>query len=1384
MERRASMSGGSSARIPKRTNADSAPLSFSQQLIWLATQLDKSTASFNRLSVMRVIGRLEHAILQRALSTIVERHEALRSRIVTENGAPRAYLLATDTIPLPVTDLSELSVESRRERVKEMLDAEARKSFDLDTGPWLRAGILAEGDDASTLYITTHHIASDGWSDSVMFSELHALYDAYLAGERSPLADLPIQFGDYAAWQRERAEGSDGRHNAAYWRNRLAGAPVKQDLPADFTRPEVVSNAGAQVTRLVRSEVVDALGVIGRQEGATPAMTSLAAFMLLQSRLTGQSDTVVGLSIAGRTHPEVEAMIGVFSGVLPLRVAVHREMSFRELVREVRASVLEAHEHQLVSVEEILESLPAAQSALQPEIAQTLFNYRNMPAFPASLRGLEVHGVQRFNGSCLTDLDLEVVERDDGWKCDLRFRTDLYEPTTAERLLGHYLTLLESIAMNPDELVGRLHLLTPSERHEILVDFNGPVRALPPVLRIDDMFAQQARRTPLAIAVSSETGDLTYAELEHHSNAFARDLRARGVGQGSFVGVCMERSVEMVVSLMAILKCGGAFVPLDPEYPSARLSHMVADTRPVLVLADGKGLSLLGTSGSELLLIDRAYIEQLEPAEAPPPRDDDAAAAVACVLYTSGSTGLPKGVLSTHRGIANNLLGMQETFALSANDCMLQNTSIGFDAAAWEIFWPLSVGARTHLARTGDQRDAEYLAYAIERYAIGIVCFAPSMLNVLLDVPGFTANAQLRVICIGEVLSPALQRKFFTLMPHARLYNYYGPSETSITVTGWTCERDDRRRTVPIGRAMTNTEVYVLDAGREPVPIGVAGEIYVGGVSVSNGYHNRPELTAERFPPHPFRSESGDRVYRSGDIARFGPDGVIEYLGRRDHQLKIRGVRVELEEIEAALNRLPAVRESVVVARADAVGDYSLVAYVVADNGAGSTIDLRRALENQLPPQFVPSVIIPLEELPLGPNGKIDRASLPDPSAFPQPSAAPPEKPISDVEKRLASIWSDLLAVRDVSVGDSFFHLGGHSLLAVRMLQRVINEFGQSISLRTFYSEPTIRALATLLSRDTSGQIATNRWQILKVRDKDAWPPLFYFNGQPASGGRYVHRLPPYLPDDQGFYVVPLPIFDSPITVEEIAGEVIELIRAERPTGPYLLGGNCFGATLALEIAQQLQASGERVPVVVLIHPDALAPTHPWYRLLRRLALMSGVPEQFHYAEFSSAVEHTLRTTREIWRAQRQLSSRERLDRVGRAGQWMASFVRRTAGKGIARRYQNAQSKARARNERVPMPDEIMTGDQTADSELAAHRRYVEEAWIRYTLRPYTGKVAIVWPVGGPSNPPWDPKALWKQLTPNFDWRDVPGNHWTMLHHDLEHSARALGDFIERARES
>jgi amino acid adenylation domain len=911
-----------------------------------------------------------------------------------------------------------------------------------------------------------------------------------------------------------------------------------------------------------------------------------------------------------------------------------------------------------------------------------------------------------------------------------------------------------------------------------LTGFVGPVRNYPRCRGIHGLLVDQAKRTPWATAVSSAERDLTYRQLDRCSDALCRELIARGVAAGDFVGICMDRSLQMVVAVMGVLKTGAAFLPLDIEHPRERLLQMLADATPNVALVDAKGASLLDATGVETVVADNTWLDEPD-SSVEPVNVDPGDHGVACALYTSGSTGLPKGVLSTHRGIVNNVRAIQELYQLTPDDCMLHQTSIGFDAASFEIYWPLSIGARLYIARPNGQREPDYLIDVIAEQRIRTIGFAPGMLSAILGMKGFTQNRQIkRVMCYGDVLSPRLAAEVHEKMPVTELCNLYGPSETSIVVTEWTCERNSSRETVPIGRPLPNTEVYILDSDLNPVEPGVEGEIYVGGVCVANGYHNRPSLTAERFLPHPFRPESGDKVYRTGDIARIDDNGVIEFVGRRDKQVKIRGMRVELEEVEAELEKIPGVDLSVVIAAKDTTGDVKLIAYVGASSDGITPEVVRVALTKTLPDAFRPAQIICLPRLPLNLNGKVDRSRLPDPSAFIQATASASDSPRDDLQARLTLIWRDMLGIHDFGVRDSFFDIGGHSLMAVIMIERISEELGLRVSLRSFYEDPSIEGISRMASGQSHVSSRGKNWGILSVKcGAPGRPMLFYLNGQPSGSGSYARELAKFLSPAQGFSIVPVPIFHRRVTVEAVASRTLELIREEQPEGPYVLGGNCFGATVALEIAQQLVRNGETVSLLALIHPDARVAMHPGYRAMRRLSLIAGLDQAAHFAEFRGPVDFTFSTLGKIVDHQRRGSPRDLVERVSDGGRWMSGFIARAARHPIST-WENPESPI--------AEDELKTMgcnescDDSAARELSSHVGFMSEAWTRYKPVRYEGRVAIIWPREGPANPPWNPRALWDSLTPQLDWHFVPGNHWTMLDEHFDKSAEVFGLAVER----
>jgi amino acid adenylation domain-containing protein len=825
---------------------------------------------------------------------------------------------------------------------------------------------------------------------------------------------------------------------------------------------------------------------LARGEGTTPYTLLLAAWQLLLARWSGQDDLLVGSPASGRGRPALADVVGYLVNPVVLRARVDADAPFRALLAAQRGEALGALGAQAYPFERLVEQLQPERDAGRTPLFQAMFVLQQAARLPsATACALGVEGASEARGPLVLepvaipqraaqfDLVLEMGEVEGGLAGLLRFDADLFEPATARRMAGHLVRLLEGIAADPATPAGALELLTEAEREEVTAGFNHTDVAYPgagtPLHRLVEA---QVRRTPDAPAVVFEGGSLTYAELDRRADRLAAGLRARGVGPETRVGVCMERSPELVVSLLAVLKAGGAYVPLDPDYPAERLAHMAADSAVPVLLAQPHLRGGLPESGAETVLVDGG-----EPAAAPDSCPGAGAARcagcgrtcaavepdnLAYVIYTSGSTGLPKGAMNTHRGVVNRLLWMQAEYGLGPEEAVLQKTPFSFDVSVWELFWPLLVGARLVLARPGGHRDPAYLRGLIEREGITTLHFVPSMLHAFLeaaDAADAVPAGLRRVVCSGEALPVELQERFFGRFPGVELHNLYGPTEAAVDVTSWACRPGEVRRSVPIGRPVANTRCYVLDARLAPAPVGVPGELYLGGVQVGRGYLARPALTAERFVPDPF-SPGGERLYRTGDLARRLPDGTLEYLGRTDAQVKVRGFRVEPGEIEAVLGRHPGVRECAVVPWEPSPGDVRLAAYLVPRGAAPGAAELREHLRGSLPEHMVPSAFVELEALPLTPSGKLDRRALPRPQAGPGRGAAEYVAPRSGVEETLARIWAGTLGVERVGVHDDFFALGGHSLLAVRVASRVQESFGVSLPLHTLFQSPTVESLS------------------------------------------------------------------------------------------------------------------------------------------------------------------------------------------------------------------------------------------------------------------------------------------------------------------------------------
>jgi amino acid adenylation domain-containing protein len=1039
--------------------AGAPPLSFAQERLWFLDRLRPGEISYNLPFALRLRGALDADALERSLGEIVRRHDALRTTFREVDGSPVQVIAPFDGFRLAVMDLAHLPEETREAEVQRELVAEGvTRLFDLSAGPLFRAALLRLGAEEHVLLLSQHHIVSDGWSMGVLYRELSALYEAYREGRESPLPQLPVQYADYAVWQREQVEGEVLDRQLAYWRERLAGAPELLELPTDRPRPAVQTYRGATVPVSFSPELLERLQALGRSEGATLYMTLLGAFQVLLSKYSGSDDIVVGSPIAGRTRKEVEELIGFFVNTLVLRTDLSGDPSFREVLRRAREVTLGAYEHQEVPFERLVAELQPERSLSHTPLFQVIFTLQTAGGEAGALPGLEVSEVGAERVSAKFDLSLVLTPTPQGLRGGLTYPTDLFERGTVDRMLGHLERVLEQVAADADVRLSRLDLLGEAERALVLEEWNPAAAAYPADRCIHELFEAQAARTPGAVAAVYAGEALSYAELNARANQLAHHLRRRGVGPEVRVGICLERSLEMVVGILAVLKAGGAYVPLDPAYPAERLAFILADSAtPVLLTRETLRGALPAREDVEVVSLDGAA-EEIAAESAENPESGAGPDSLAYVIYTSGSTGAPKGALIEHRNVARLFSATEAWFGFGADDVWTLFHSYAFDFSVWELWGALLYGGRVVVVPFDVSRDPEAFHALVRREGVTVLNQTPSAFRQFIRVDAERGGelALRNVIFGGEALEPASLREWVERRgaETPRLVNMYGITETTVHVTYRPLGREDvfGGSGSPIGRAIPDLRLYVLDPARLPVPIGVPGELYVGGAGVARGYLNRPELTAERFVEDPF---APGRLYRTGDRVRWMADGTLEYLGRLDEQVKIRGFRIELGEIEVRLAEHPEVREAVVLAREDVPGDRRLVAYVVGEVEADA---LRAHVRQGLPEYMVPSAFVVLDRLPLTANGKVDRKALPAPDlATAEDRYVAPRTPAEEV---LAGIWAEVLRLERVGVEESFFDLGGHSLLATRVLSRVRELFGVDLPLRALFEGPTVAEMA------------------------------------------------------------------------------------------------------------------------------------------------------------------------------------------------------------------------------------------------------------------------------------------------------------------------------------
>ena len=1197
------------------------PLSFAQQRLWFLHYLSPDSRSYNTLEILQIEGNLNLAVLERSLGELINRHEIFRTTFPTVSGEPIQAIAPPSSFCLKVDNYQDLYPNEQSAKIQQVAELEAGQAFDLTVGPLIQFKLLQLSPQKSVLLLKMHHIIYDGWSFGILIRELSALYEAFLNNLSNPLPPLSIQYADFAVWQRQYLSGEVLDKQLKYWQEQLATVPPVLTLPTDRSRPAVQSFRGGVERFQLDQNVTQSLKKLGQDQVATLFMTLLAAFGVLLSRYSGQSDLLVGSPIANRNQAAIEPLIGFFANTLALRVNLSENPSFLELLKQVKQTTLEGYAHQDLPFEMLVEKLQPDRDLSRNPLVQVMFALQNISQDTWNLSGLSIESLSlSVEETVRFDLEVNCWQNLEGLVIDWTYSRDLFDTTTIARMGEHFQNLLQAIILNPKATVKELPLLTPKEREQLLISWNNSKTDYPQEQCIHQLFEAQVERTPKAIAVVFEEQSLTYTELNHRANQLAHYLRTLGVGAEVLVGISLERSLEMIIGLLAILKAGGAYLPLAPDYPTERLLFMLEDSQASFLITHSSLLAKLPPYQATLICLDEIE-EQIAQYCQDNLQNGLTVSNLANVIYTSGSTGKPKGVMVEHRGLVNLALAQIQSFAVNHNSRVLQFASFSFDACISEILMTFGSGATLYLAQKNDLLPGQPLIERLVKNGITHVTLPPSALVVL---PKESLPNLQTLIVAGEACSLDLVKQWSV---GRNFFNAYGPTEASVCATIAQCSQDDL--IVTIGKAIANVQVYILDAFLQPVPVGVSGELYIGGVGVARGYLNRPELTAERFIPNPFDppltplkkggdksyetfkkgEEQPSKLYKTGDLARYLPDGNIEYLGRIDNQVKVRGFRIELGEIEAVLSQCPDVQNTAVIVREDTPGDKRLVAYVVlTSNSQITTSELRQFLANQLPAYLVPNTFVILDNLPLTPNGKCDRRSLPIPDDQTRKNI-PKIGPRNLVELQLAQIWSEILGINNIGIQDNFFELGGHSLLAVSLINRIEQKLDKRLPLTSLFQNGTIAGLAQLLAQETTQPASS---LLIAIQSQGHKTPFFAVH--PIGGNVLCYAdLARNLGTKQPFYGLQSlglsEVEKTVASIEEMAMIYVEAIQTVQASGPYYLGGWSMGGVIAFEIAQQLLTQGQEVALLALI--DSYSPSL-LNSVNREKNYANSLPEEFN----------------------------------------------------------------------------------------------------------------------------------------------------------------------------
>ena len=1144
------------ARIAPRDPAAAVPLTAEQRQLWLHAQMAPDMPLYNESITIHRLGRYDHSALEAALSEIVRRHEIWRTAFVEVDGELVQTVEPARPLTLPIIDISHLPEAERDGEAMRLATEDARAPIPFDEAPLFRARVVKLADDNHRLYLTLHHIIFDGVSIyRTLVPELAALVAAYEAGAPSPLPEPALQYGDYAVWQAEAADSAALERQLGHWREALREPLPRLELADDRPRPAAPTHAGSMEVFELDGPLVEALKALAAREGATLYMVLLAAYKAMLFRYTGDEDMIVGGVTDTRRRPELQPLIGYFLNTMALRSRPSAERPFRDYLAEVKKSVIGALGASDVPFDQLVRALDIKRGTGTHPLFNTLFSIE--PPVDPFPEGWDLTQMDVVVGAAKYDLYLELDERPEGMAGRFLYSTELFDPATIRRMIGHWTRLLQGVARDPDTKLGALPLLGEDERRTLVETWNDTARPLPHV-SVVDWFAAQAAATPDAVAIEHDGDSWRYRDLVRASDTIAAQLAAAGIAESDLVGLATERSPWMVAAMLGIAKAGAAYLPLDPGFPPARLALIAESAAPALVLVEEETRSVLPSGVGPLLVLDRNWPD--EPFEARPTDGE----ALAYVLYTSGSTGKPKGVEIPHAALVNLLMAMQAEPGFREGESLLAVTTLSFDIAELELWLPLVSGGRIVLASRETATDMTALIALLETAKPDVMQATPATWRGLID-SGWAGSKTLRALCGGEALSRTLADQ---ILPRVgELWNMYGPTETTI----WsTLARIAPAGSIPIGHPIANTSVRILDTSGNDVPIGAVGELYIGGRGVARGYRGRQDLTAQRFV-----TVAGERLYRTGDLGRRRADGVLECLGRTDNEEKIRGFRVAIEEVEAALARLPGVRAAAVRAWPDASGERALAGYVVGDGDAAAW---REALAETLPDYMVPTRLVTLDALPLTPNGKVDRAALAEPGVDKTRAFEPPA---TADEERLAAIWRVVLKVDDISRHDDFFELGGHSLLVARLLRRVEAEYGMRVPMAALFRAPKLADMAELIA---SGRAADDAAVVVPIQPHGTMPPIFWLDG-----GSTFLPLAERLGLDQPFLGVSVDAVlegagGCPRQLEEAARLVVAALRLAQPRGPYRVGGWCTSGILAYAVASELRRQGEDVPLLMLVH--------------------------------------------------------------------------------------------------------------------------------------------------------------------------------------------------------